>query len=159
MTQYEPLKIILQEMILVYENLLAVGKEKQAAIIKGDPELLLSIFPKESALLKEIGLLEEKRQAETLSYQSLTLSQIIDSSSSAKEKDELLCYQSDLKAKLKELVDQHELNQQLIENSLVYVNSMLALFTQPQEPSITYSASKNYPRETSHSRSFFDAKV
>lgn len=159
MTPYEQLKTILQEMILVHEKLLAVGKEKQAAIIKGDPELLLSIFPKESALLKEIGRLEEKRQAETLSYQSLSLSQIIENSTSVNEKEELSFYQSELKAKLKELVDQHELNQQLIENSLVYVNSMLALYTQPQEPSITYTYAKHYPRENSHSRSFFDAKV
>jgi flagellar biosynthesis/type III secretory pathway chaperone len=159
MTTYEPLKAILQEMILVHEKLLAVGQEKQAAIIKGDPEGLLSIFPKESALLKEIGWLEEKRQAETLAYQSLSLTEIIDNSSSVKEKEELSFYQSELKAKLKELMDQHELNQQLIEKSLVYVNSMLALFTQPQEPSITYSASKNYPRDNTHSRSFFDAKV
>jgi hypothetical protein len=159
MTTFEPLKTILHEMILVYEKLLAVGKEKQAAIIKGDPELLLSIFPKESALLKEIGQLEEKRQAETLSYQTLSLSQIIESSSSINEKEELLFYQSTLKVKLKELVDQHQLNQELIENSLVYINSMLALYTQPQELSNTYTAAKHYPRENSYSRSFFDAKV
>ncbi|WP_066067170.1 flagellar protein FlgN [Neobacillus soli] len=158
MTSYEPLKAILDEMISVYEKLLQVGKEKQAAIIKGDPELLLSIFPKESALLKEIGLLEVKRQTETVTYQSLSLGQIIDNSSSAKEKEELLSAQSELKAKLKELVAQQELNQQLIENSLAYINSMLGLFTQQQEPSITYSA-RNYPKENNHSRSFFDAKV
>lgn len=159
MTTYEPLKTILHEMILVYEKLLVLGKEKQAVIIKGDPELLLSVFPKESALLKEIRHLEEKRQAETLSYQSLSLSQIIDHSSSIKEKEELLFYQTTLKAKLKELVDQHVLNQQLIENSLLYINSMLKLYTQPQESAITYTAAKHYPRENSHSRSFFDAKV
>ena len=159
MTTYVPLKTILHEMILVYEKLLELGKEKQAAIIKGDPERLLSIFPIESALLKEIRQLEEKRQEETLFYQSLSLSQIIDRSSSIKEKEELLFYQSTLQAKLKGLVDQHQLNQELIENSLVYINSMLALYTQPQEPSITYTAAKHYPRENSHSRSFFDAKV
>ncbi|WML24751.1 flagellar protein FlgN [Neobacillus sp. OS1-33] len=159
MTTYEPLKAILHEMILVYEKLLELGKEKQATIIKGDPEALLSIFPKESALLKEIRQLEEKRQEETLSYQSLSLSQIIDGSSSIAEKDELLFYQSTLKEKLKGLVDQHQLNQELIENSLVYINNMLALYTQPQEPSNTYTASKHYPRENNQSRSFFDAKV
>ena len=159
MTTYEPLKAILHEMILVYEKLLELGKEKQATIIKGDPEALLSIFPKESALLKEIRQLEEKRQEETLSYQSLSLSQIIDGSSSIAEKDELLFYQSTLKEKLKGLVDQHQLNQELIENSLVYINSMLALYTQPQESSNTYTASKHYPRENNQSRSFFDAKV
>jgi flagellar biosynthesis/type III secretory pathway chaperone len=159
MTTYEPLKAILHEMILVYEKLLELGKEKQATIIKGDPESLLSIFPKESALLKEIRQLEEKRQEETLSYQSLSLSQIIDGSSSITEKDELLFYQSTLKEKLKGLVDQHQLNQELIENSLVYINSMLALYTQPQEPSNTYTASKHYPKENNQSRSFFDAKV
>ncbi|PLS01442.1 flagellar protein FlgN [Neobacillus cucumis] len=159
MTTYEPLKFILQEMILVYEKLVQVGKEKQETIISGDTERLLSIFSKESALLKEIGRLEEKRQAETQSYQSLCLSELIESSSSAKEKEELLFYQNELKAKLKELVEQHKLNQQLIENSLVYVNRMLALFTQPGESSHTYSAAKNYPRESSASRSFFDAKV
>ncbi|MEH7131253.1 flagellar protein FlgN [Neobacillus drentensis] len=159
MTTYEPLKGILHEMILVYEKLLELGKEKQATIIKGDPEALLSIFPKESALLKEIRQLEEKRQEETLSYQSLSLSQIIDGSSSIAEKDELLFYQSTLKEKLKGLVDQHQLNQELIENSLVYINSMLALYTQPQESSNTYTASKHFPRENNQSRSFFDAKV
>jgi len=159
MTTYEPLKTILHEMILVYDELLGLGKEKQAAIIKGDPELLLALFPKESALLKEIRQLEEKRQTETLSYQSLSLSQIIDQSASSKEKEELLFYQNTLKGKLKELVDQHVLNQQLIENSLIYINSMLKLYTQPQEPSITYSAAKHYPRDNNHLRSFFDAKV
>lgn len=158
MTPYEPLNAILQQMIVVHEKLLQVGKEKQAAIIKGDPDLLLTIFPKESALLKEIGLLEDKRQAETLSYQSLSMSQIIECSTSAKEKEELLLHQSNLKAKLQELVAQQELNQQLIENSLAYINSMLGLFTQKQEPSLTYSA-RNFSKEQSYSRSFFDAKV
>lgn len=156
----ESLKTILQKMITVYEELLAVGKEKQDAIIKGDQELLLTIFPKESVLLKEISLLEEKRQVETLSYQSQTLSQIITSLSSADDKEELLTYQSELKAKLSELKAQHRLNQQLIETSLSYVNNMLALFTQKQEPSITYSAKQHAPgKENTYSRSFFDAKI
>ncbi|MEH7335180.1 flagellar protein FlgN [Neobacillus drentensis] len=153
----EPLKLILEEMIAVYEKLLAVGKEKQEALIKGDPELLLSIFPKESVLIKEISLLEEKRQTETVAYQAHSLSEIIANSSSTKDKEELLSYQSELKTKLIEIEAQHGLNRQLIETSLTYINNMLGLFTQKQEASLTYSAKSYAP--TTFSKSFFEAKV
>ncbi|MGG3466036.1 flagellar protein FlgN [Neobacillus pocheonensis] len=154
----EPLKTILQEMITVYEKLLDVGEEKQQAIIKGDPEQLLSIFPRESVLIKEISLLEGKRQAETLVFQSVSLSQMIENTSSANDKEELLFYQNELKGKLKELESQHQLNQRLIETSLQYIHNMLSLFTQKQDQSMTYSA-KPYAKESIHSRSFFEAKV
>lgn len=154
----EPLKIILQEMITVYEKLLDVGEEKQQAIIKGDPEQLLVIFPKESVLIKEIGLLEMKRQAESLVFQSVSLSQMIENASSANDKEELLFYQNELKGKLKELESQHRLNQQLIETSLQYIHNMLGIFTQKQDQAMTYS-DKPYAKENIHSRSFFEAKV
>ncbi|MFC4802162.1 flagellar protein FlgN [Neobacillus sp. GCM10023253] len=153
MKSVEPLKTVLIEMITVYEKLLAVGREKQAALIKGDPELLLAIFPKESALIKEISHLEDRRQQETASLQSETLSELIEKYSSM----ELSTYQTELKAKLTELEKQHELNSQLVQSSLEYINSMLSLFTQKQEQPLTYSA-KNY-MQANTSRSFFDAKV
>lgn len=153
MKSVQQLKSILQEMITVYEKLLTVGKEKQAALIKGDPEQLLAVFPKESTLIKEITHLEERRQQETISLQSQTLSGLIADHPSV----ELSTYQSELRAKLTELEKQHELNRQLVESSLEYINSMLSLFTQKQEQPLTYSA-KNY-MQANASRSFFDAKV
>ncbi|WP_066315403.1 flagellar protein FlgN [Bacillus sp. FJAT-29814] len=155
MTSSEPLKTILQEMISVYEKLLTVGKEKQAALIKGDSEQLLAIFPKESSLIKEISQLEERRQQETIAYQSKTLSELI--AEAAEERGELLNYQTELKGKLTALEQQHHLNRELIESSLQYINSMLGLFTQKQEQPLTYSA-KQYTQSNA-SRSFFDAKV
>lgn len=156
----EGLKAILKQMITVYENILLVGKEKQEALIKGEHEQLLSIFPKEAALLKEISLLEDQRQAETASFNASTLTEILTNLSTTEGKEELLAYQKELKVKLNELEAQHALNQQLIETSLQYVNNMLALFTQKQQPSITYSG-KQYgnQKDTAHSRRFFDAKV
>ncbi|MCM3763602.1 flagellar protein FlgN [Neobacillus niacini] len=155
MTSSEPLKTILQEMMTVYEKLLVVGKEKQAALIKGDSEQLLAIFPKESALIKEISQLEERRQQETIAYQSKTLSELI--AEAAEERGELLNYQTELKEKLAALEQQNHLNRQLIESSLQYINSMLGLFTQKQEQPLTYSAKQYTPSNAS--RSFFDAKV
>lgn len=156
----EGLKAILKQMITVYENILLVGKEKQEALIKGEHEQLLSIFPKEAALLKEISLLEDQRQAETASYNAATLTEILSNPSTKEGKEELLAYQKELKVKLIELEAQHALNQQLIETSLQYVNNMLALFTQKQQQSITYSG-KQYgnQKDAPHSRRFFDAKV
>ncbi|MBS4213027.1 flagellar protein FlgN [Neobacillus rhizophilus] len=153
MKSVEPLKTVLQEMITVYEKLLEVGNEKQAALIKGDPELLLTIFPKESALIKEISHLEDRRQQEVISLQRETLSELIAEHPFA----DLSTYQTQLKAKLTDLEKQHELNRQLVESSLDYINSMLSLFTQKQEQPLTYSA-KNY-MQANTSRSFFDAKV
>jgi flagellar biosynthesis/type III secretory pathway chaperone len=155
MTSSEPLKTILLEMNDVYEKLLTVGKEKQAALIKGDSDQLLAIFPKESALIKEISQLEEQRQQETISYQSKTLSELI--TEAAEEQSELLNYQTELKEKLAVLEQQHDLNRQLIESSLQYINSMLGLLTQKQEQPLTYSA-KQYAQSNASS-SFFDAKV
>lgn len=160
MKSLDQLKAILKEMVSVYDHLLAVGKEKQEALISGDNERLLSVFPKESALIKEISSLEERRQEETLSYQSLSLTKIIGDRSILKEKEELISYQSQLKLKLNELETLHATNKQLIHSALLYTNRMLELFAQRQEQPLTYSSKNNLNRkETNYSRRYFDLKA
>ncbi|GAB7389198.1 hypothetical protein BSNK01_30360 [Bacillaceae bacterium] len=171
----EPLRAmmeVLARMIEVHRDLLALAKEKKQALLSGSLDALAAVVQKEAKYVKEITELENERRRRADEYlrtvgivpEPLPLNELIKLVHKAEEKEKLREMGEELGKLVGELRQLNELNQQLIEQSLSYVQQMVALLTGGQEQDIVYSKGQKgkkeaSPRAASGSRSFFDVRA
>ncbi|MBB5173763.1 flagellar protein FlgN [Texcoconibacillus texcoconensis] len=168
MSIYE-LKSTLTSMVTVHESLLTIAKEKQTVVTNGDMPSLEALMKKETTHIHGLRKLEEKRQQATyailaeegLVKENVTLTELM-TILPPDEQDELHALQKQLTDIITPLQQQNELNQQLIEESLRFVNLSLDMVRPETDPG-------NYSRpnaQTPHQdeppepgRSLFDSKA
>jgi len=156
----------LQEMSSAYERLLQLGREKKVVLIKGNVNQLNTIMQEENKLVKRVQVLEEERidlvrklyQAKGIIMEETTLSKVIEIVSSQEEKDKLRLLQEKLFKLLSELKKVNDLNQQLIEQSLEYIQHSITSYTQGQGQNNTYGRSLTEDNQIERT-SFFDTKA
>jgi flagellar biosynthesis/type III secretory pathway chaperone len=133
----------LKDLILLHQNLLELATEKTKVIIHGNIDFLQSIISKEKKLIKiiqnkdqDLRVLAKDLQKE----QNVTLDDVIKNSIQS-DRDILLQLKQQLEETINELKNKNETNQQLLQQSLQFVEVSLDLL----KPSIdTY----NYDRPT-----------
>lgn len=136
---------VLGDLIGQHRQLLELGKQKKSALIKGDLDRLSGVIQEESRVIREISQLESERQKEVSRFldqknihvDSITMSDIIDMVDDERQKNMLRTVQEELYGVMAELRELNQLNRELIEQSLDYVNYSLELMTE-EDPSVTY---------------------
>ncbi|WP_183163858.1 flagellar protein FlgN [Alteribacter keqinensis] len=158
------LTAVLKELTQLHQLFNELAKEKTEAVRKGQIEDLEKIMKQETACIHQLKKLEEKRQRATsvwletqgLVKENVTVEEIIPYLDDEEQK-ELTLWQTRLLEQITMWKEQNDLNEQLIEESLRFVNMSLDVF-QPNR-------SENYSRpDTGHShteerRSIFDSKA
>lgn len=158
----------LREIIVTNKHILQLATEKKEILIAGNIDALARIVQQESELIKTMSKLESERQhlvnniiqQYDMQQDEVRLSDLLAQIPSSTEKEELSQLFIELSVILSEIHSLNELNQQLIENSLEFVNYSIDLFTDPadeqvyQKPIAHDHGSLNYQR-----RSIFDTKA
>lgn len=150
---YESLEYLLQ----LHKTLLAVASEKKEILIKGDTDGLVRIMQQEQRLVKAI---EAAESARINAFQSVlverqypismeTLEDLIKMTTSAEEKARLSGLRDELLRIVSELRAANELNQQLLEQSLSFVQMSFELMTEPPEDDYIYRKPIGNPPGTS----------
>ena len=149
-----------------YEGLNTLATYKTDAIVHKNLELLTEIMEREEAFIGRLGILEKRRESllkdislvTGLDYQEITVSKIIEKIGKELEISERL---NEVKGEILKLAGalekQNQLNQELIKESLEFVNfSVNAL----QSTQIGMPASYQRPGEAEQleAKSFFDKK-
>lgn len=138
---------ILNNLTVAHETLLASGEQKRQAIIQDNVEEVTRIVQQESKLLKQIAELDKQRMLEVGSYlrtagirptAASTISDLIKSTTKIDEKQQLRESQERLLVIIDQVKKVNELNQQLIEHSLAFINYTLDVLTGPAEDSVIY---------------------
>lgn len=164
-----------QEIITIFKALTAVHEkfnekavQKERAVIKNDIDTLDEILKEETALIQQLRKLENTRQHVVNEWmkkkgyvkEDVTFGKLLDTFP-GEYKDELLQWKERLEEEITKLKNQNELNGQLIEDSLLFVNMSLDLM-QPQQQF------NNYQKPTAKggdddfdigNRSLFDSKA
>lgn len=135
-TLIDELTGILDEQIKLYEDVLAIGKEKKNVIIKNDMETLAKMNTVESSIVNRINRLEKQRlitikdMCDVLSIkpEDFTLKQLADTLTVEEDKQKILDIRDKLNQIMAELATVNSINTALIESSLEYIEFSLNLY-------------------------------
>lgn len=148
MQQYvDSLCILMANLVTVYQNLVALAKEKTAILVQGDVQKLEALLAQETELLFAAGKLEKQRgilmqewsaaagwKAEEVTTQFI-LEQLEPSAKESIEQKTI-----ELKPLLDELRALNKTNGELIEQALHFVNYSLELMSGHDAGGMTYGA-------------------
>lgn len=161
---WDKLIALLAELSELCQGLLELSKQKREFLIAGQAQKLEAVTRQEEVLILRIGKLEVLREkvlqeiaaAHQLNTQGLTISQLrqlADDENANKIKE----FEQVFSGITNELVPLNQLNTQLIQQSLNFVNYNINLLAQTQTGP-TYAA-KGSSGQSQPSRTFLDAKV
>lgn len=131
----------------VHENLLELAERKKQVLIQNDVEQLMQIVSKENKLVKQIGELDLQRVEAIGQFMiekgykpnpKVTVSDLTKIIFNVEEKKLLLGAQKQLLGSIHRLKEMNQLNQQLIMQSLEYINYNLDLIAGPPEEDAVY---------------------
>lgn len=156
---------VLAELIKVHKELNKIAADKTDIVKKGEISALDMLIQKEVPFIHQLKKLEENRQFEVEQFlkhkgmvtEGVTFNDLVECAPKEEQALLLKLYQA-LLAEIDTLKNHNDLNQQLIVDSLRFVNLSLDLIT-PEPDDVTYQrpTQKNY--EASSSRSIFDSKA
>lgn len=160
---------ILEQLIVEHEKMLKLAGHKRDVLIKGNIDELSRILQFESRCINTIQSLELEREKHVSLYlvqrgirkETCYLSDLIEMAEKPELKKSLSMCQQKLGNIMTELKEANDLNQQLIEQSLEFVNFTLEEMTAPtEEPTYqnTQKASRLNPY-AKPSHGFFDSKA
>ncbi|EXX88242.1 hypothetical protein BG53_00940 [Paenibacillus darwinianus] len=141
----------LEEQTKVYEQLLHSAKDKTPVLVNNDIDSLNTIIQKEKKLLLRADELEKTRLAHTyryfheIGYKSRlhNLTELIRSVYHPEDKQRLIEKQQQMSGMLKELQHINDLNQQLIAQSLAFINYSIDLVVEDPAEDVTYQHPHN----------------
>ncbi|CAM4275626.1 flagellar protein FlgN [Paenibacillus tarimensis] len=130
----------------LYEQLLETAKEKTPVLVHNDVDKLNGIIQKERKLIAQAEVLERARIQQTNWYfaeikhrsRLNTLRELVQSVHHPEEKKRLIDKQQQLSSILGELQRNNALNQQLIEQSLAFINYSIDLVIDDPTEDLVY---------------------
>ncbi|WP_159885432.1 flagellar protein FlgN [Paenibacillus puerhi] len=151
----------------VHDNLLDMAEQKRHVIVKNEVDKLSHLVARENKLLKRIEELDTQRIEATGNFliekgykpnPKVTISDLTKIIFNIDEKRTLLEEQKRLLAKIRKLRELNQLNQQLIEHSLAYIDYSLDLMVGPPEDEVFYH-NPNQPASGIKRLGIFDTKA
>lgn len=157
---------ILQQQLGLYERILECEKGKKALIMKNDVVQLNVLTQKEKLLTAQADELETKRLLSTAKYfkeigfrnRSGILSDLIKSVNQPEEKQALMSLSNELTDMLQELKHYNDINQQLIQQSLDYINFSISLMVEDPSEDVVYQHPMNQAGANKQ-RAWFDSRA
>ncbi|RKD24241.1 hypothetical protein BEP19_07500 [Ammoniphilus oxalaticus] len=158
---------VMEELNYVHQKLIDMEQLKTEALIQNNTSELVEYIHQQTKLARNVDTLEQKRQqfvekwlaANNLVYQHLSLVDLIKMIPHHEAKQELSRLGEQLQTRMDELRNLNQSNQQLIEQSLSYINFTLRLAMNDPNDHLTYGRSKQPERTGSAQRGFFDSKA
>jgi flagellar biosynthesis/type III secretory pathway chaperone len=144
---------LLERLYKSHEDLLALGERKTEILKLGDMKALDVLLKEEDLQVKKLQMIEKERM---LKFANVTLGDVLEQAEES-EKEKLLHLQDQLIQTYEALKSRNELNQELLEQSLQYVNMSLSLI-QPENGPVTYNNPRANPYRQNNS-SLFDSKA
>ncbi|SDF79530.1 flagellar protein FlgN [Sporolituus thermophilus] len=134
---WEQLIAVLSEMVALYQALVRLAEEKRAVLVAGNAPALEAITRQEELLIIQAGKLESLRAsligriaaAHGLSPEDLTLAKVGELAD-GQASERIVALGGELRAALERLAPLNQLNTQLIEQALKYIQYNINVLTQ-----------------------------
>ncbi|WP_328211819.1 flagellar protein FlgN [Brevibacillus centrosporus] len=142
----EMLYELLDNLIQLHKAMYTLSTHKKDVLIKGNVDELVAITRQEQKLIKgvtaaetaRLNVVRELTAEKGFTLQEGTLAELIKLTTSAEEKTRLTTCRNELSRIVYELRDANELNQQLLKQSLSFVNANLDLLLDTPEEDFIY---------------------
>lgn len=144
---------LLERLFKSHVDLLALGERKTRVLKLGDMKALDVLLKEEDLQVKKLQLIEKERMTK---FANVTLGDILEQAEEP-EKEKLLLLQDELVHAYETLRSRNQLNQELLEQSLQYVNVSLSMI-QPNNETDIYSK-HNVDDYGTNGISLFDSKA
>ncbi|MPL97847.1 hypothetical protein SDC9_44042 [bioreactor metagenome] len=162
---WEILIAILDEMLALYQAILTLSQEKRTILVAADGQKLEQITKQEELLILQAGKLENQRIAKLKEISGaggvlpddITLEKMIELADEASAK-RLTLIGSEFDKVLAELVKINQVNTQLIQRALTFVNYNINILAQSESGS-TYAPKGQTGEKPAPARALFDHKV
>lgn len=150
-----------EEMIAIQTQLINCSEGKKSVLIERKVEELNQIVQEEAKLVKQLGKLEEERKqlVESALQEHPSFSQFVDALPDDSAKKRLSSLFKTLQQLTIELQSKNQVNEQLLHDSVSFVQHMIDQVTHSKQRHFNYqSPLSSQPSQTS-SRGFFDTKA
>ncbi len=144
---------LLERLFKSHTDLLALGERKTEVLKLGDMKALDVLLKEEDLQVKKLQVIEKERLTK---FANVTLGDVLEQAEEP-EKERLLVLQNRLIEMYEALKSRNQLNQELLEQSLQYVNMSLSM-VQPQFEPDLYSK-HNADEYPINNMSLFDSKA
>lgn len=157
---------VLSELNNLHLTLIHLAEEKKQVIIHNDIDALNRIVARETKLLSQLTELDQARISAISEYMrskgfvptaAMTITALSKMVFKAEEKNALLEAQAELLATIDRFKELHLQNQQMIKQSLAYIDFSLDLIAGPPEDTATYHNPNKLG--SSNGRSIFDTRA
>lgn len=153
----EALTVIMNKMLKLHKSLYELTVKKTDIVKKGDTAALDQLLKDEQAHVAAINKLEQERLAvSTTILPAASLQEIAEANTS--EKDQLLTIKEELLEVISEIKTRNELNQQLIHQSLQFINFSKSL-VMPQEKEFNYGPPAGKKAKPGQTPGMFNSKA
>ncbi|MGC5324888.1 flagellar protein FlgN [Brevibacillus sp. SYSU BS000544] len=167
MAQIDSLYDVLDNLLNLNRALYTLAVQKKDVLIKGDMDALVQMTQQEQKLIKAITTTEASRiqvineifAEKGLPLAEHTLLGLTKALTNVDQKSRLTKYREELIRIVSELREANELNQQLLEQSLSFVNHSLDLFTDTPEDDFIYRKPIGNQAMYQPNRSFINKKA
>lgn len=163
----QPIVSILEKLEKMHRSLLQLANQKTEIVKKGDIDGLQEILKSEQSHVAAIEVLEKQRQQMVTDYlrakgialaDTPTVTQVIEATETEEERHQLDEASKQLFLVIADLQKQNELNQQLVFQSLKFVNMTLDIL-RPQPGQINYAGNQAGEQNAAPKKSFFDSQA
>jgi len=157
----------LEEMHRIHSVLLELADQKKEVLISNSVDRLNQIIHKENQYVRQIAELDKERAEAVNQFliskcyrpnPKVTISDLVQLLFKAEEKMRLMDVQKQLTHVIAQLKKANELNQQLIQQSLSFIDYSLDLFIGPAQDDVTYQ-NPSHNAQGHQRRSMFDTRA
>ncbi|MDR9853373.1 flagellar protein FlgN [Paenibacillus sp. VCA1] len=151
-----------------YSEMIQAGEEKQQVIIKNDIQALTQIMTRETRLLKQIAEYDAEREEAMQAFLrekgirsklQLTITEMTRLVFEPEEKQSLIDAQKRLTETLVALKNINQINKELIDQSLAFIDYSLNLVVSRPEDDMLYKNPAQQKTTGGNNRGFFDARA
>ncbi len=133
---------ILEKQILLYDDLLAISKEKKKVLLENNVETLTTMNTVENTIISKINRLEKQRlevvkdicDVLAMNQKNFGLSELADTLNNEEDKNKILEIRERFNDITNQLNEANEVNKNLIQNSLEYVNFTINTIRSVNQP-------------------------
>ncbi len=163
----QPIVSILEKLEKMHSSLLQLANHKTELVKKGDIDGLQEIIKNEQSHVAAIEVLEKQRQQMVTDYlrakgialaDTPTVADVIEAAETEEERNQLEEVSKNFLLVITDLRKQNELNQQLVYQSLKFVNMNLDIL-RPQPDQINYSGTQVSEQNVASKKSLFDSQA
>ncbi|WP_079506667.1 flagellar protein FlgN [Mesobacillus jeotgali] len=156
----ETLVSIMDKMLKLHKSLYEIAVKKTDIVKKGDTAALNLLLKDEQAHMTAINKLEQERLSvsEKILPANQKPSLLEIAKANGKEKDELLQIRDDLINVISKIKSRNELNQQLVHQSIQFINFSKSL-VMPQEKDFNYGPPAGQKKQAGQSTGMFNSKA